>query len=91
MRFLDGLRGNSRKPAASQPKRLQTLRGRTARLIERTLNDIHQALARAGVEFTNGGQPGVKMKPWQRGDEVQLAGRRNGTQPHSELLQKRLP
>lgn len=41
---------------------------------ERTLNDIHQALARAGVEFTNGGQPGVKMKPWQRGDEVQLRG-----------------
>jgi transcriptional regulator with XRE-family HTH domain len=41
---------------------------------ERTLNDIHEALARAGVEFTNGGQPGVKMKPWQHGDRVRLRG-----------------
>jgi transcriptional regulator with XRE-family HTH domain len=39
---------------------------------ERTLNDIRKALYEAGIEFTNGPQPGVKMKPWQRGDRVRL-------------------
>jgi transcriptional regulator with XRE-family HTH domain len=29
---------------------------------ERTLKDIRAALERAGVEFTNGKQPGVRMK-----------------------------
>jgi transcriptional regulator with XRE-family HTH domain len=28
----------------------------------RTLDDIREALESAGVEFTNGGQPGVRMK-----------------------------
>ncbi len=31
-------------------------------LRERTIDDIRAALEAAGVEFTNGGQPGVKMK-----------------------------
>ena len=39
---------------------------------ERTLNNIHKALSQAGIEFTNGGQPGVRMKPWQVGDRVRL-------------------
>ncbi len=29
---------------------------------ERTLDDLRAALEAAGVEFTNGGQPGVRMK-----------------------------
>jgi transcriptional regulator with XRE-family HTH domain len=45
---------------------------------ERTLNDIHKALAQAGIEFTNGGQPGVRMKPWQAGDRVRLRGPAEG-------------
>jgi transcriptional regulator with XRE-family HTH domain len=39
---------------------------------ERTLNDIHKALSEAGIEFTNGAQPGVRMKPWEPGDRVRL-------------------
>ena len=41
---------------------------------ERTLNDIRKALDQAGIEFTNGPQPGVKMKAWQPGDKVRLRG-----------------
>lgn len=29
---------------------------------QRTLDDIRRALEAAGVEFTNGGEPGVKLK-----------------------------
>lgn len=29
---------------------------------QRTLDDIREALEGAGVEFTNGGQPGVRVK-----------------------------
>jgi transcriptional regulator with XRE-family HTH domain len=50
---------------------------------ERTLNDIRTALDAAGVEFTNGAQPGVKTKPWQRGDKVRLRG---ASQRHSSTL-----
>ncbi len=30
---------------------------------QRTLEDIQTALEEAGIEFTNGGQPGVRLKP----------------------------
>jgi transcriptional regulator with XRE-family HTH domain len=33
----------------------------------RTLEDIQRALEAAGVEFTNGNQPGVRLKAVQRG------------------------
>jgi hypothetical protein len=29
---------------------------------DRTLEDIQRALEAAGIEFTNGGQPGVRMR-----------------------------
>jgi transcriptional regulator with XRE-family HTH domain len=38
----------------------------------RTLADIQRALEAAGVEFSNGGQPGVKLKPWSEGQRVRL-------------------
>lgn len=49
---------------------------------DRTLADIQKALEAAGIEFTNGGQPGVRMKKmedglWQRivlRDEQKVAG-----------------
>jgi transcriptional regulator with XRE-family HTH domain len=37
---------------------------------DRTLADIQRALESAGVEFTNGGQPGVRMRTFRPGDEV---------------------
>jgi DNA-binding LacI/PurR family transcriptional regulator len=33
-----------------------------AGVLERTVDAIRQALERAGVEFTNGEQPGVRMR-----------------------------
>ena len=39
---------------------------------ERTVEDMQPALEAAGVEFTNGDQPGVKMRRMQVGDLVRL-------------------
>ncbi len=33
---------------------------------ERTLRDIQRALESAGIEFTNGAAPGVRLKPKKR-------------------------
>jgi transcriptional regulator with XRE-family HTH domain len=38
---------------------------------ERTANDLVAALERAGVEFTNGTEPGVKIRRFRVGDFVQ--------------------
>jgi transcriptional regulator with XRE-family HTH domain len=38
---------------------------------ERTANDLVAALERAGVEFTNGIEPGVKIRRFRVGDSVQ--------------------
>jgi transcriptional regulator with XRE-family HTH domain len=42
-------------------KRMETVRGPLAAQA-RTVEAIRNAFAAAGVEFTNGGQPGVRMK-----------------------------
>ncbi len=42
-------------------KRLETLRGVLAAQ-GRTVERLRRALEAAGVEFTNGGQPGVRLK-----------------------------
>jgi transcriptional regulator with XRE-family HTH domain len=39
---------------------------------QRTLADIQGAIESAGVEFTNGAQPGVRMKSWKQGDKARL-------------------
>jgi transcriptional regulator with XRE-family HTH domain len=40
----------------------------------RTLDDIRAALEVAGVEFTNGGQPGVRIqKEYKQGDYVRVS------------------
>jgi transcriptional regulator with XRE-family HTH domain len=58
---------------------------------ERTLNDIRNALSQAGIEFTNGGQPGVRMKLWQPGDRVRLRGPAEGFAQRSKLRRKKSP
>jgi transcriptional regulator with XRE-family HTH domain len=42
-------------------KRLETIRGALAAQ-ERTVERLRRALEAAGVEFTNGGQPGVRLR-----------------------------
>jgi transcriptional regulator with XRE-family HTH domain len=42
-------------------KRMETVRGPLAAQA-RTVEAIREAFASAGVEFTNGGQPGVRLK-----------------------------
>ena len=46
---------------------------------DRTLADIRKALE-AEVEFTNGGQPGVRRRPWNIGDKARL---RHASRRHS--------
>ena len=38
----------------------------------RTLDDLREALESVGVEFTNGGDPGVKLRRFRPGDLVRL-------------------
>ena len=40
--------------------------------IANNLNSIQRALEEAGVVFTNGGEPGVKLRPIRSGDWVRL-------------------
>jgi transcriptional regulator with XRE-family HTH domain len=53
-------------------KRLEGLEGRLASAKAGTLDKIRRALEVAGVEFTNGDSPGVKLKPLGSGDVVRL-------------------
>jgi transcriptional regulator with XRE-family HTH domain len=39
---------------------------------DRTLADVQRAFEAAGVEFTNGGQPGVRMRMPKPGDRVEF-------------------
>lgn len=48
-------------------KRLERLSGPLGSTRSDTLHALQQAIEAAGVEFTNGGQPGVRLKPVQRG------------------------
>ena len=41
-------------------------------LKERTVEAVQAALEAVGVAFTNGGEPGVKLRPLQVGDWVRL-------------------
>jgi DNA-binding XRE family transcriptional regulator len=48
-----------------------------------TLTAIQRALEGAGIEFTNGGRPGARMKPLEKGDRVRL---RSASARHAETL-----
>ena len=51
-------------------KRLETIPGRLAAQ-PRTIDALRSAIEAAGVEFTNGDQPGVRMRrKFQQGDNV---------------------
>jgi len=39
----------------------------------RTIDALRRALEAAGIEFTNGGQPVIRLRPLQIGDRVRLA------------------
>ena len=65
MRFVVRPRGVS--PRSARPLKVSTdtiaRLERGEELRERTLDAIHAALETAGVEFTNGDAPGVKLRP----------------------------
>jgi transcriptional regulator with XRE-family HTH domain len=48
-----------------------------------TVNSVVQALETAGIEFTNGDRPGVRMKPWEPGETVRL---RQASQGYASTL-----
>jgi hypothetical protein len=50
---------------------------------DRTLDDLRAALEAAGVEFTNGKRPGVRMNLLERGHRVRL---RNASERHAATL-----
>jgi transcriptional regulator with XRE-family HTH domain len=51
-------------------KRFET--GHGAKVSEAAVAKMVAALEAAGVEFTNGARPGIRMKDWSRGDRVRL-------------------
>jgi transcriptional regulator with XRE-family HTH domain len=48
--------------AKVSPATIVRLEASDAGVLERTIDAIQRALEAAGVEFTNGGQPGVRLK-----------------------------
>ncbi len=52
-------------------KRLEMIPGPLVAM-PRTIEALRAALEAAGIEFTNGGRLGVKVKPLERGDKVRL-------------------
>jgi hypothetical protein len=48
-----------------------------------TVRNVQLALERVGIEFTNGNQPGVRMKRWEPGEKVRL---RENSEPYSSTF-----
>jgi len=48
-----------------------------------TVRNVQLALERAGIEFTNGNQPGVRTKQWEPGEKVRL---RENSEPYSSTF-----
>jgi transcriptional regulator with XRE-family HTH domain len=49
----------------------------------RTLDQLRATLEAAGIEFTNGARPGVRMKQWERDEKVRL---RQGLERHASTF-----
>jgi transcriptional regulator with XRE-family HTH domain len=54
-------------------------------LRERTVDAIRAALEAAGVEFTNGGQPGVRMKASGMGDKIYVDAGQSAVLEHGAM------
>ena len=48
-----------------------------------TVRNVQLALERAGIEFTNGNQPGVRTKQWRPGEKVRL---RENSEPYASTF-----